>query len=145
MLDELSAIEARLAALPDPAEKEAELEAAEVAHADGEKALAHSEKSLAEARAAQQEARKPVDDARGRLRTVETEASTIARMLAAGGTGDHAPIAEQIHADPGLEAALGAVLGDDLDSALDPDAAAFWTMPGDGSDGIRRCRRGRRR
>jgi chromosome segregation protein len=129
--DELAAVEAKLAALPDPAEKETELEAAELAHADGEKAQAHSEKSLAEARSAQQEARKPVDDARGRLRAIETESTTIARMLAAASTGDHAPVAEQIQADPGLEAALGAVLGDDLDSALDPAAAAFWIMPGD--------------
>jgi chromosome segregation protein len=130
--DELAAVEAKLAALPDPAEKETELEAAELAHADGEQALAHSERSLADARAAQQEARKPVEDARGRLRAIETESATIARMLAAGGSGGHAPIAERIEADPGLEAALGAVLGDDLDSALDPTAAAFWTMPGDG-------------
>jgi len=128
---ELVTIESRLAALPDPSEKEAELEAAEVAHADGEQAVAHGEMALSQARSVQQEARKPVEDARGRLRTIETEASTIARMLAASSSGGHAPVAEQIHADPGLEAALGAVLGDDLESALDRTAAAFWTMPGD--------------
>ena len=130
--DELAAVDAKLAALPDPAEKEAELEAAELAHADGEMALAHAEQALTASRAAQQETRKPVDDARGRLRAIETEAATIARMLAAGSAGDHAPVAEQIQADPGLEAALGAVLGDDLDSALDAGASAFWTLPGDG-------------
>ncbi|MGV3548383.1 chromosome segregation SMC family protein [Rhizobium sp.] len=132
--DELTALDAKLAALPDPAEKKAELEAAEVAHADGEQAVAHAEQTLNVARATQQEARKPVEDARGKLRAIETEAATIARMLAAGGTGGHAPVAEQIQADPGLEAALGAVLGDDLDSALDSAANAFWTLPGDGAD-----------
>lgn len=131
--DELAGIEARLAGLADPAEKEVELEAAELAHADGERALAHADRALAEARSTQQEARKPVEDARGRLRALETEASTIARMLAASGTGSHAPVAERIQADPGLETALGAVLGEDLDSALDPQAAAFWVMPGDGA------------
>lgn len=112
--DEFAAVEAKLSALPDPAEKEAELEAAEIAHADGERALATSKRAVAEARAAQQEARKPVEEARGRLRAIETEAATISRMLAASSGGDHAPVAEQIHADPGFEAALGAVLGDDL-------------------------------
>jgi chromosome segregation protein len=131
--DEFAAVEARLSALPDPAEKEAELEAAETAHGDGERALAQAERLLAEARAAQQEARKPVEQARGRLSAIETEAATISRMLAASGSGAHAPVAERIQADPGLETALGAVLGDDLDSALDPAASAFWTMPGDAS------------
>ncbi|CAN7461041.1 chromosome segregation SMC family protein [Rhizobium sp. LjRoot254] len=130
--EELTAVEAKLSALPDPAEKEAELEAAELAHDDGEKAQAHAERALNEARVVQQEARKPVEDARGRLRSIETEAVTIERMLAAGGTGAHTPVSEQISPDPGLEAALGAVLGDDLDSALDPAASAFWSMPGNG-------------
>ncbi|MBX9459396.1 MAG: chromosome segregation protein SMC [Rhizobium sp.] len=129
--DEFGTVETRLAALPDPAEKEAELEAAELAHGDGEAAVVHAEQVLAEARAVQHDARRPVEDARSRLSAIETEANTIARMLAAGSPGGHAPVADQIHADPGLEAALGAVLGDDLDSALDSTAAAFWTMPGE--------------
>jgi len=132
--EELTAVEAKLSALPYPAEKEAELEAAELAHEDGEKAAAHAERALNDARAAQQDARKPVEDARGRLRAIETEAATIERMLAAGGTGAHTPVSEQISPDPGLEAALGAVLGDDLDSALDPAASAFWSMPAGGEN-----------
>jgi chromosome segregation protein len=130
---EHAGIEARLATLPDPAEKEAALEAAEAAHGDGERALSDADERLADARRAQAEAQRPLEDARGRLRAIETEAATITRMLAAAGTGQHAPVAESIVAAAGFETALGAVLGDDLDSALDPSAPAFWAMPADGA------------
>lgn len=129
---DLEALEGRLAALPEPALKQEELEAAEIAHEDGEAALAHAERALAAARTAEAAARKPLDDARAALQMLETEARTIARMLAAGGVSTETPVSEMISTDQGMEAALGAVLGDDLDSALDKSAAAYWSMPGDG-------------
>jgi chromosome segregation protein len=65
---------------------------------------------------------------------LDTEARTIAKMLAAGGTQAQTPVSEMISADDGLETALGAVLGDDLDSALEDAAPSYWSMPGDASD-----------
>jgi chromosome segregation protein len=129
---DLETLEGRLAALPDPVEKQDELEAAEIAHEDGETALAHAEQALAAARQAELDARKPLEAARSALQMLDTEARTIARMLTAGGVATHTPVSEQISADRGLETALGAVLGDDLDSALDAAAPSYWAMPGDG-------------
>jgi chromosome segregation protein len=130
---DLQTIEGKLAALPDPDAKREELEAAEIAHEDGISAVATAEQALASARMLEAEARKPLDAARARLQMLETEARTIEKMLAAGGPQAYAPVAEMISADDGLETALGAVLGDDLDSALDPEAPSYWSMPGDGS------------
>jgi chromosome segregation protein len=131
---DLETLEGRLAALPDPAAKQEELDAAEIAHEDGETALASAERALAQARQAEADARKPLDEARAALQMLETEARTIERMLAAGGANTETPVSEMISADRGMETALGAVLGDDLDSALTDSAAAYWSMPGDGGN-----------
>src|SRR5262249_31091871 len=131
---DLETLEGRLAALADPAEKQEELEAAETAHEDGGTAFASAERALAQARQTEANARKPLDEARAALQMVETEARTIERMLAAGRANTETPVAEMISADRGMEAALGAVLGDDLDSALTDTAAAYWSMPRDGAD-----------
>jgi chromosome segregation protein len=132
--NDLAAVEGKLAALPDPDAKREELEAAEIAHEDGVTAVAAAERALATARNAETEARKPLDAARARLQMLDTEARTIAKMLAAGGTQAQTPVSEMISADDGLETALGAVLGDDLDSALEDAAPSYWSMPGDASD-----------
>jgi chromosome segregation protein len=131
---EAEVLEARLAALPDPALKQEELDAAELALEDADAALASTEKALGAAREAEMAARKPLEAARTRLQMLETEARTIARMLAAGDSGGRAPVSEQISADRGIETALGAVLGDDLGSSLDPSSAAYWSLSGDGRD-----------
>ncbi|MBL0370870.1 chromosome segregation protein SMC [Rhizobium sp. KVB221] len=131
---ELEGIEARLSALPDPEVRREELEGAEIAHEDGEAALASAEIALAHARTAETDARKPLDEARARLQMLDTEARTIQKMLAAGGNAEHTPVSELISTDEGLETALGAVLGDDLDSSLDAEAASHWSMSGDGAD-----------
>lgn len=131
---DLQALEDRLAALPDPAQKQEELEAAEIAHEDGEAAMAAAERALTAARQMEADSRKPLDEARAALQMLETEARTIRGMLAAGGETIETPASDLISADGGVETALGAVLGDDLDSALVDTAAAYWSMPGDGSN-----------
>jgi len=130
---DLAAVEGKLAALPDPDEKREALDAAEIAHEDGIAAVSAAERALATARTAEAEARKPLEAARARLQMLETEARTIARMLAAGGSQAQVPVSERISTDNGLETALGAVLGDDLDSALEEAAPSFWTLSGDGA------------
>ncbi|MDB5522446.1 MAG: smc [Rhizobium sp.] len=130
---DLETLEGRLASLPDPVLRQEELDAAEIAHDDGETAMASAERTLAAARQAEADARKPLDEARAALQMLETEARTIRKMLAAGGASTETPVSELISADGGMEAALGAVLGDDLDSALVSSASAYWSMPGDGA------------
>ena len=132
---ELAAIDARIASLPDPDEKREMVEAAEQAVADAEAMAADVEQVLAEARRNEVMARTPVDQARAAVNGLETEARTISRMLATGAaSGEFSPVAEELKVARGFETALGAVLGDDLESPLDPAAPAYWSANGDGAD-----------
>ncbi len=126
---DLAQLAARIAVLPDPAARAADVARTAGALAGAEAALARIEEALEAARQVDAAARGPVADARARLNGVETEARTIARMLSAGGGGDLFPaVLEKIRVDRGYETALGAALGDDLDVPLDPAAPARWTL-----------------
>jgi len=130
---ELSAIGEKIASLPDPDEKRAVMEVGEQAVAEAEAAIQSVEQALVAARQAEALSRSPVDQARGKLNAIETEARTIARMLAAGAAaGEFAPAADQLRVDRGFETALGAALGDDIESPLDSKAPAYWSGNGDG-------------
>ncbi|MDI7861397.1 chromosome segregation protein SMC [Rhizobiaceae bacterium n13] len=131
-MSELAAIDGRIATLPDPDEKRAIVEAAEQAVADAEAMAQSVEQALSEARRAESMARAPVDLARSKVNALETEARTISRMLATGAAGQYAPVADELQVDRGFETALGAALGDDLDSPLDPEAPAYWSGGVDG-------------
>ncbi|MDL2407389.1 chromosome segregation SMC family protein [Rhizobium calliandrae] len=131
---ELAAIDEKIATLPDPGEKRDMVEAAESVVADAEGAIQLVEAALAKAREIEVLSRAPVDQARSRLNELETEARTISKMLAAGAaSGTSAPVAEEVRVDRGFETALGAALGDDLESPLDPNAPAHWSDNGSGA------------
>ncbi len=131
---EIETVNEKLSGLPDPAEKRESVEAAEIAVDDALILVEEAESAVAEARSAESLARGPVDMARNRVNALETEARTISKMLAAGAaSGSFTPVAEELQVDRGFEAALGAALGDDLESPLDPSAPAFWTANGDGA------------
>src|SRR5690606_32427534 len=88
-----------------------------------------------EARFNESAVRSPVDTARARLAGIETEARTIRRMLEAGSAaGSFTPVVEDVEVDRGYETALGAALGDDLDSPADPAAPVHWRLAGDSAD-----------
>ncbi|WP_337266328.1 chromosome segregation SMC family protein [Oryzifoliimicrobium ureilyticus] len=130
---ERAALDTKIAELPDPGEKREILDAAEAASEDAAERLENAETLLTEARDAEVQARAPVEDARSQLNAAETEARTIAKMLAAGAVaGGYSPVADAMTVERGYETALGAVLGEDLDSPLDPAAPAHWTDNGDG-------------
>ncbi|MGO7638872.1 hypothetical protein, partial [Rhizobium leguminosarum] len=75
------------------------------------------DQALASARQTEALSRAPVDQARSSLNALETEARTISRMLAAGAAaGKFTPVADELKVDRGFETALGAALGDDLES-----------------------------
>ncbi len=124
------AIEAQIAQLAHPDSKRLDVEAAEISLEDCENAILESEERLVLARDHQMLARQKLDEARTKLNGLETEAKTIARILSDGGPSDgFSPVSDQLSVERGFETALGAVLGDDLESALDPQAPTFWAMP----------------
>jgi chromosome segregation protein len=131
---ELSAIGEKISSLPDPDEKRAVVEAGEQTLAEAEAAIQDIEQALVAARQTEALSRSPVDQARARLNAIETEARTISRMLAAGAAaGEFAPAADQLRVDRGFETALGAALGDDIESPLDPKAPVHWSGNGVGA------------
>tara|TARA_R110002012_G_scaffold137200_1_gene291753 strand:+ start:20493 stop:23930 length:3438 start_codon:yes stop_codon:yes gene_type:complete len=73
----------------------------------------------------EQAARETARTAEDRLGRLQAEARGLAQLLTTG-RRDHPPALDRVSADKGYEAALAAALGDDLDAALDPAAAAYW-------------------
>jgi chromosome segregation protein len=129
---DLEAMDARIAALPDPEEKRAEVQSAEQALEDAALLLGEADEVLENARFVESEARGPVEAARSAVNGIETEARTIRRMLEAGAAGGaSAPVVEDIVVDKGFETALGAALGDDLDSPADETYPVHWRTSGD--------------
>ena len=132
---ELAAISDRIGGLPDPAEKQAALEAAAIAEEEAQAAAEEADARLSEARRNEALARQPVEAARAALSEIETEARTIEKMLAASAAaGGFTPLADLLTIEHGYETALGAVLGDDLDAPLEADAPAHWHGNGMGED-----------
>ncbi len=56
---------------------------------------------------------------------IETEAATLAAILATDNDG-RTPVVDSVSVDDGYETALGAAFGDDLDAPVDTDALAHW-------------------
>jgi chromosome segregation protein len=65
---------------------------------------------------------------------LETEARTLARLVASPAGADYPPVIDQLSVDPGYEAALGAALGDDLDASATDGAPIRWATSGAGTD-----------
>ncbi len=125
--DEAEEIQKRISALADPVQKKTELEAAQGQQAEADRLVGEAERQVAVLRQRESDAREPVQEARTALGRVETEARTLANILNAGSKGLFPAVVEQMKVDKGYEVALGAALGDDLDSPLDRSAAAYWS------------------
>jgi len=125
---ELDTIDRKLSALPDPEEKRQTVADAEISLEDTQIGVEDAEATLTAARAEEASLRPPAEMARARLAALETEARTISGMLAASApSGGFTPVSDLIEVARGYETALGAVLGEDLDSPLDHQAPAYWT------------------
>ncbi|MCR5858759.1 chromosome segregation protein SMC [Mesorhizobium sp. J428] len=133
---EAAEIAAKLAGLPDPAEKQKLVEQATEAVSTAEAATIAAEKAVEAARGREAAARPALQAARAELARIETEARTLAKMLNAQSGGLFPAVVEQIKVDKGFETALGAALGDDLDAALDRAAPVHWAadIAGAGAD-----------
>ncbi|PYE46345.1 condensin subunit Smc [Rhizobium sp. PP-F2F-G20b] len=128
---EIDTLDREIAALEDPDIRREAVDAAEADIEARTEAVAEAEDALGEARAREAEARGPLEAARARLSAAETEARTIRRLLeAATLAGGASPVVDAITVERGFEALLGAALGDDLESPLDPSAPVHWRDPG---------------
>ncbi len=106
-------------ATEDAAEAEAAIAAARSAVEQAEQARAAGAAALAQAREKQATA----DSARARL---AAESQALAEVLAVKDGERWPPMIDSLTVADGLEAALGAVLGEELTSALNPGAARHW-------------------
>jgi chromosome segregation protein len=104
----------------------AELAQAEAALAAARKALDDAEAERAAATGAENKAREAARAAEDRLGRLLTEARGLAQLTAPTAKGGFAPALDSVRPDRGLEAALAAALGDDLDASLDAKAPAHW-------------------
>jgi chromosome segregation protein len=95
--------------------------------------MAAADQRLIAARDAAGTARAALTEAQRALERVETEAATLAAVLATD--GDHTtPVVDSISVDAGYEAALAAAFGDDLSAPADDDAPAHWRAVSYGED-----------
>ena len=139
LLAEREALTAKLAAARAQVD-EAAISAQEAALAEAGQRLAAAEKALAEAEQArirrqeeERAAREALDAARTALHekqravdALRAEMAAIERMLGAPASEAGARLVDALEVDAGYEKALAAALGDDLEAALDEEAAAHW-------------------
>lgn len=125
---QLSAIEDEIKSANGPSDKREELEIALEELAETEEYATSCEEALAIARQHENDCRDPLSSAKSQLSQFETEARTLQAVLSAGKTGDWTPAVDRMTVSPGLETALGAALGEDLDVAMEADAPAHWSL-----------------
>jgi len=101
--------------------------------AESEAGVAAAEETARAARATVDAARHPLAASEREVDRLDSEARTLTKMLSLDGLGLWPPIIDQINAPAGLETALGAALGDDLDASTDVAAPIHWHEPGDGA------------
>ena len=123
---ELAALDTSGAAANALTERWQAAETAETGTRSAEAAAVAAEQRVAAAREARGNAREQLTAAEHALSRLDTEAATLAAILAANVPGGHAPVIDAVTVDAGFEAALGAAFGDDLDAATDEAAPARW-------------------
>jgi chromosome segregation protein len=114
-LAETKALRGQLAQLTE------ELEVVEAQTADAEAALP-------DARAREKDAREAASQARLKARQLETEVSTLVKLLMPDASAKWRPAVDAVRVSPGYEIALGAALTDDLEAGLDETAPVRWTI-----------------
>ncbi|MFN3669880.1 MAG: AAA family ATPase, partial [Brevundimonas sp.] len=110
---------------PEIGAAKAALETAQAELAAARAAVEATETERGDRARTEAEARTAARAAEDRLGRLQTEARGLAQLLVQG-RREYPPALDRVQADKGYEAALAAALGDDLDAALDPKAAAYW-------------------
>jgi len=129
--NEIGGIEGELASLqavdgPDLAALAAAVESAQAAVGEAEAAALAAEAAHAQARQQLESARAPLAEAERRAQRLETEARTLAKVLAVETKNLWPPVMDSVAVAKGYEKALGAALGDELDAPVDPSAPMRW-------------------
>ncbi|MEN5083611.1 AAA family ATPase [Bosea sp. TWI1241] len=107
---------------------------ATLALAEADAAAAAARSTVAAARDEETRRRAPLAQADRAMQRLETEIATLRKLLApAPGQGGHA-LLDDVSTGKGLETALGAVLGDDLDASDDAAAPVHWRDTGLGDE-----------
>jgi len=128
-LDQARSERAALGPASDPrlAEATATLTTATAALTAAREAVETSEARRAEAGKAESAARQAARTAEDQLGRLQAEARGLAQLTAQSSSkSGFAPALDSLSPERGLEAALAAALGDDLNAALDGRAPAFW-------------------
>lgn len=123
---DLENISAEIAKTAGADEKQSRIDALEKSVAEADAKTIDAEKLVATSRIKEEESRAPRSAARSELSQIETEAKTLTAILNAGSTDLFPAIVEKITVSSGMEAALGAALGDDLEASVDGSAPVFW-------------------
>jgi chromosome segregation protein len=128
---ELTAVEAELAGFEaqsaaDLGALAAAADAAQSAMDAAEAAAVRTEASHSAARQALDAARPPLLEAERRAHRLETEAKTLAKLLHVDAKSLWPAVIDSLEVEKGVEAALGAALGDDLEAPIDPSAPMRW-------------------
>jgi len=123
---ELAAIEADGAALERLRALEAAAEAGGTDYEAALTAASAAEQAAHEARSAEQAARPKFGEADRLLQRLETEARTIRKIVENSEPGLWIPVVDLISVEPGLETALAAALGEDLEAASEAGAPRHW-------------------
>ena len=130
--------EARESAENDPElqERLAEAERLLDAAAQAEEESLAAETTLALARDEENFLRGPLAEAERKAQKLETEASTLRKVLQSDCDGKWPAVLDRIVVAKGYEAALGAALGEDLDAPDDENAPAHWAVTQSGGDPV---------
>src|SRR5690606_14132064 len=130
---ELARAPSDLSSLGQPAMLDAARNNARAPHAEAEgkaqaaqSVIAAVNKTLEDARAAEARLTPPLLAAERRMVELEAELKGLDRLLRETTGSAHPPVLEGIRA-PGLERALAAALGDDLDAPADQEAPVHWS------------------
>lgn len=122
----IAGLDAEMARIADISILAALVQTATAAASAAEAAWFASESAFSEAKRSEDEARAPAEAAERRKHGLETEIRTLEKFLAPAEAPAFAKVIDQIRAQPGIEAALAAALGDDLEASLSPQAGLFW-------------------
>jgi chromosome segregation protein len=112
---------------PASAEARARFDTAQTALTAARAALEIAEAERAEAARAETSARDAMRASEDQLGRLKTEARGLAQISAPKTRGGFAPALDSVRPDRGLEAALAAALGEDLEASLDAKAPAHWS------------------
>src|SRR5262249_47274237 len=113
-------------ASPDVAFADNQTEAARAASERVAESAAVARARLIEAEAAEAEARLPMEEAEHEVQHRAAEVKALGDLLHPEGEGLFPPLIDAVRVQAGYEAALAAVLGDDLQAPLDESAPHHW-------------------